>query len=129
MTEHWWSYHLNKWVDAKDSILQDLAKRLRDRNLFKTIKLTSSKDKIIELAAKEASALGYDPEYYVCLIEEKDKHRAKTEKAPNVLLDTGEVIEANKIDPTIDNIISRPVTKRTWLAVPEEVKVKLGRLR
>ena len=129
MTEHWWMYHVNNWVKSEDKILADLSKRLRDRNLFKTIKLTSSKDKIINTAKEKALELGYDPEYYICLIEEKDKHRGKTEKAPNVLLDTGEVVQANKIDPTIDNIISRPVTERTWLAVPKEVKDKLGRQR
>ncbi len=129
MTEHWWMYHVNNWVQSEDKILSDLAKRLRDRNLFKTIKLTSSKDEVIKLAKEQATELGYDPEYYICLIEEKDKHRGKKEKAPNVLLDTGEVVKANKIDPTIDNIISRPTTERTWLAVPKEVKEKLGRQR
>ena len=129
MTEHWWMYHVNNWVHSEDKILKDLAKRLRDRDLFKTIKLKSSNDEVIESAKRTAKELGFNPEYYVCLIEEKDKHRGKTEKAPNVLLETGEIIEANKVDPTIDNIISRPVTKRTWLAVPKEVKEKLGRTR
>ena len=72
MTESWWMYHLNNWTTCSDTILKDLALRLRDRKLFKTIKLESDQDAIIEQARNISSKMGYDPRYYISVIEEKD---------------------------------------------------------
>ena len=129
MTEHWWSYHLNKWTYSSDSILKDLSLRLRDRKLFKTIRLESSKDQIVEKAKTVSKELGFDPNYYVCLIEEKDKHRGKKEETPKVILDSGNIVNATEVDPTIDAIMSRKPAERAWLSVPKEVKAALGRAR
>ena len=133
MNEYWWYYHVSRWCSAADPILSDLAKRLRDRRLFKTIRLnqadSSSSQTLIERAKEASRALGLDPRYYVNVIDEKDKHRGKTEQPPMAALDSGEILPVTVIEPMIDQIMRRPSFTRTWLAVPREIKEKLGRSR
>ncbi len=142
MNEHWWSYHLHRWCAANDAILSDLSTRLRDRVLFKTIRLESDRssrsksnekqkefDFIFQQAKEICEELGLDPEYYLTLIEEKDKHRGKTEAPPLALLETGEVLPVTEVEPMIEQIMKRIPAVRSWLAVPSEVKQRLGRLR
>ena len=138
MTESWWQYHIERWSDSKDQILSDLSSRLRDRRLFKTIRLeegaghaidAGTMAKLVEDAKEIAIALGYDPKYYVNIVQEKDKHRGKTEEPPMVLLDNGEIVPVTVIEPIIDQILKRTATTRSWLAVPKSVKEKLGRHR
>jgi HD superfamily phosphohydrolase len=137
MTEPWWYYHINAWCRSTDPILSDLAHRLRDRRLFKTIRVEtgpggSREADVSELIARARTFCeeeGFDPDYYVTLIEEKDKHRGKAEEAPLALLDTGEVLPVTEVEPMIDQIMKRSTTSRTWLAVPARIKEKLGRLR
>ena len=132
MTESWWGYHIEKWCSSSDSILADLASRLRDRRLFKTIRLPSSSEQASSLqrdaiALLESSKL--DPEYYFSIIDEADNHRAKTEEPPIVLLDTGEITPVTEVEPLIAQILARKNTSRRWMAVPEAIKIALGVLR
>ena len=137
MTETWWSYHVAMWCQAKDKILADLATRLRDRRLFKTMRLEGPKGSdqdernqhLLQQAQTEASTLGYPPRYYVWTIKEKDKHRQKTEQLPMVALESGGTLPVTAIEPLIDQIMKRPPLTRRWLAVPAEVKAHLGRTR
>lgn len=142
MNEHWWSYHLHRWCGANDTILSDLSTRLRDRVLFKTIRLDADRsseenrqekqkefDFILKQAKEISQELGLDPQYYVTLIEEKDKHRGKSEAPPLALLETGEVLPVTEVEPMIGQIMKRVPAVRSWLAVPSEVKQRLGRLR
>jgi hypothetical protein len=131
MTESWWQYHIDAWCSATDPILKDLAIRLRDRRLLKTIRLDDEKDPedFLNSAREIASDLGYDPDYYVILIQEKGKHGAKVEDVPLVLLDNGQVVPATEIEPMINDIMKRASSRSSWLAVPEDVKQKLGRVR
>ncbi len=131
MTESWWQYHIDSWCCAEDPILKDLSLRLRDRRLLKTIRLDDEADpeQFLATARDIASNMGYDPEYYVILIREKGKHRAKSEDVPLVLLDNGTVVPATEIEPMIHDIMKRAASRSSWLAVPAEVKQKIGRLR
>lgn len=129
MNEHWWSYHLAKWTECSDSILSDLSKRLRDRRLFKTIRLQDENDPVIEEAKKVAKTLGFEPEYYLNIVNEMDAHRGKKEESPKILLENGAIVPATETEPLIAQIMSRPAVARSWLAVPTEVKEKIGRKR
>ncbi len=131
MTEQWWGYHLQRWCSAKDSVLRDLSCRLRDRQLFKTIRLedSGSLEGLISKTKAIASKLGFDPEYYVALIDELDAHRGKAEPPPMVLRDNGKIVPATEIEPLIAQLLARPDRARRWLAVPKEVKEALGRVR
>jgi len=137
MTESWWTYHLHRWCNAHDQVLADLAQRCRTRRLPKTIRLSAQDEEnnneqtcaLIEQVKHIAGELGYPPRYYVATIEEKDKHRQKAETVPLVMLDTGEIVPATAVEPMIDQLMRRPQASRRWLAVPAEVKQKLGRIR
>ena len=136
MTEYWWAYHLSRWRMCSDPILKDLSSRLLFRQLFKTIRLNSApsnlskEDKeLTDRATDISETLGFNPRYYVHIISEKDKHRLKHETPPMVLLDNGNIVLASSIEPMIDQIVKRTDTERSWLAVPKEVKQKIGRLR
>ena len=133
MTDSWWNYHLAAWCKSSDTVLRDLASRLRNRCLFKTVRLSSpdsARDaELLQQANAAAERLGFDPRYYVTRIGNPDTHRRHSEKAPLVLLDTGELVEVTQAEPLISSLLQRPSSTREWLAVPEEVKTQLGRLR
>ncbi len=132
MTEPWWNYHIEKWGDSGDEVLCDLARRLRDRKLFKTIRLDVDDvdaDAVIAQAKTLAEQGGFDPEYYVAVVEESDKHRKNLEEPPLVLLDSGTICPVTEVEPMIAQIMERSFTSRRWLAVPEEIKQQLGRFR
>ena len=76
-----------------------------------------------------ASSLGYDPDYYVAIIDDQDKHRGKNEEAPKVLLDNGTIVSALQVKPLIRKLFEKGTNERVWLVVPKEVKDKLGRVR
>ena len=132
MSESWWGYHLEKWCLSSDNILSDLAARLRDRLLFKTVRLPKDKQQANSLIADAKSllsSLGLDPKYYFAIIDEIDAHRASTESPPYVLLDTGEISPVTEVEPLIAQIIKRKGSLRRWMAIPEAVKQSLGVLR
>lgn len=133
MTESWWGYHLNLWCNSKDPVLSDLATRLRDRELFKTVRInneTSTDEKdLLTKALEITKELGLDPRYYVTTVDDADTHRGKTESAPLVLLDNGDLIPVNQVEPIVEHILGSERKNRRWLAVPKEVKKRLGRLR
>lgn len=141
MRESWWNYHVEQWTNSRDSILSDLATRLRDRVLFKTIRVetkaaesgqTEEQSKLTELldrAKSVAADLGYDPEYYVSIIDSSDTHRGLDETAPMVLLDSGEAVPVTMVEPMIAQIMERSSPRRVWIVVPKSVKEKMGRIR
>lgn len=128
MDESWWQYHLEHWCSSSDPILSDLALRLRDRRLFKTVRVNGEKN-FLEKVNQVATALGFDPRYYVNLVDLSDKHRKNDESAPLVLLENGELVPITDVEPLVAEILKRPENRKSWLAVPEEVKNKLGRKR
>lgn len=129
MTESWWRYHLERWSECGDSILRDLTLRFTQRNLFKTVRFTTEESHLREKAVTIAQELGYDPRYYVCRIDNSDRHRGKKEDVPLVLLDDGKIVPVTQIEPLIAKLLERPETIRSWLAVPKEIKERLGRSR
>ncbi len=134
MTEQWWGYHIEQWCESADTVLKDLALRMRDRRLFKTVRLSeedgaeanaSFAERVQGIAAKQ----GFDPRYYVTPVEDADAHRGKSEPAPMVLLDDGRIVPATDVEPLIAQLMARPAKKRRWIAVPKSVKDELGRSR
>src|SRR5690606_7033512 len=107
--ESWWNYHLSHWCTSEDNIIKDLALRLRDRKLLKTINLPLNESreldkeslKLIEQAKKACFDQGMDPNYYCLLVQEKDKHLGKSETPPKVLREDGSLIDAKEVEPLI----------------------------
>jgi hypothetical protein len=140
MTESWWSYHVTQWGQSKDPVLSDLALRLKQRRLFKTIRLTPENGSDSEQARQENESLvaeasriakveGFDPRYYVSVIGNRDKHRTKVEELPPAILDNGELAELTDVEPLVKTLLANSGSDRKWLAVPEIVKDRLGRVR
>ena len=132
MSESWWGYHLEKWCSSSDTILADLSSRLRDRSLFKTVRLPKDEQEaksLIDDAKSLLSSLELDSRYYFAIIDEVGSHRAAAESPPYVLLDTGEIAPVTEVEPLIAQIIERKGSLRRWIAVPEQVKQSLGVLR
>lgn len=134
MTEFWWSYHLENWSsNSSDQILKDLATRMQHRKLFKTVRLPENSPKssseLEQLAKETASSLGFEPNYYVGKIGSLNQESLSFETPPGVLLDNGNIKPASEVEPLIAQLSKRPKRGLSWLAVPEEVKVKMGRVR
>jgi uncharacterized protein len=129
MVEPWWGYHLRRWQEAEDKILADLASRLVNRNLFKTVRVADSDDlqKMEALARKELEKLGLDPSYYLFIIESKETFKKDQQHSPKVLREDGDIVSLWDIDP-IFKMLER-ADKARWLVIPAEVKIKLGRSR
>ncbi|MCC6955064.1 MAG: HD domain-containing protein [Deltaproteobacteria bacterium] len=129
MSEGWWSYHVERWCETHDNILADLAQRLRDRRLLKTVRLEAGDTSLVRRATEVAAQLGLDPRYYVLEVSNADRHRGKSEELPRVLLDSGHLVEVTDVEPLIAELLQRSDRTRSWIAVPKEVKEKLGRIR
>ena len=132
MRESWWRYHLSCWVTGGDSILRDLSDRLLHRRLFKTIRCPSNAS--MEVLTKEArqalDKLGLDPRYYLHEISAGDVHSGDTRQSMLVQLDDGRVITLSEADPMFKAVVSDDrLSRRSWIAVPKEVKVALGHAR
>lgn len=132
MCENWWGYHIGRWCNCDDTILSDLSSRLRDRRLFKTVRLPSDKgqaDSLLQDAKALLESTGLDPKYYLSVINEADAHREKEEEPPFLLLDTGEIAPVTEVEPLIAQILARKDSSRRWLAIPAETKRSLGVIR
>lgn len=133
MTEEWWGYHVSQWCHSKDQVLADLAGRLRDRRLFKTIRLVGDNaydEDLIKRAESTARELGFDPRYYVGSTSEPSfSENAESEHMPAVLRDDGSLVPVEKIEPLVSALGKRGGGSRSWLMVPKIVKEKLGRAR
>lgn len=139
VTESWWRYHLNLWCDCGDAVLADLSRRLRDRRLFKTVRLRTGTEtgagadrleqKIVADAQAHAQAEGSDPRYYVSVVNDSDRHRKDIESPPMVLLDNGEIVPVTEVEPIIAELLRPAPQSKRWLVVPKTVKEKLRRIR
>ncbi|MBX7144128.1 MAG: HD domain-containing protein [Oligoflexia bacterium] len=132
MREAWWRYHLLRWSQESDRILKDLSSRLLERRLFKTIRLSSeaSSKAIRERAEELARQADFDPRYYVHPISTLDVHQSDYEKSMLVQMDDGSIRELHQADPLLTSLLKESHShQRTWLAVPAEIKQKLGKDR
>jgi len=129
MTEPWWGYHLEQWCSSKDQILGDLARSLRDRRLFKTVRVEEEDSDLESRAQVIAKELGLDPRYYVTKTSFADTHRIKGEELPRVELDSGKLKPIGEVESLIGQLVARSSKRRVWLAVPKEIKQRLGRTR
>lgn len=132
MREGWWRYHLQCWTTSSDSILADLSKRLLNRELLKTIRIRSIDDEaqLLDEARAIASSCGYDPEYYVHVASSMDVHTGDSAQSLSVVLDDGRVRSLGDSDPLFCALVEEEgLYRKRWIALPYEVKEKMGRTR
>lgn len=139
MTENWWGYCVERWSECPDEILADLSRRLRDRELLKTLRINDEEliaaDHDVSktttyLKAKELCIeLGMDPRYYVTVVDSSDRHRSTEDQAPFVLLDSGRVCPVTEVEPLVASLLDRPERHKVWVALPKKVKALMGKSR
>jgi hypothetical protein len=121
-----------RWAQSTDPVLRDLSDRILHRRLFKTIRIDEQhKRELSDKSVEEClQKLGFDPRYYLHEISTADVHAGDTRQSIMVQLDTGEISTLSETDPLFQAMVSvTKFSKRSWLALPKEVKVELGRLR
>ena len=132
MREPWWRYHLMQWMESEDSILSDLCSRLINRRLFKTIRVRDNEDiNLLKCDAKSTlEKMGLDPKYYLHQITTQDVHSGDFRQSMLVLMDDGRIRHLTDAEPLFNSMVKETGTsKKTWLALPQEVKNVLGRER
>jgi HD superfamily phosphohydrolase len=128
---------LAAWEHARDPILADLASRLRNRRLGKTIELlgaqttTDGAAKALEIAREVAIARGFDPAYYVALDVAGDGHgEARTEATVRaheaedplqVVVGDGRVVPLSSVSSLLAALERAPI-RRVRLIVPDEIR-------
>lgn len=132
MRESWWRYHLMQWSEGKDKILSDLSSRLLNRRLFKTVRLREDENisGLRTSAQKALSDTGYDEKYYLHEVSTQDVHSGDSKQSMLVLMDDGRVRQLTEAEPLFASMVKESATaKKTWFAIPEEAKAKMGRDR
>lgn len=120
MRESWWKYHVFKWAtEENDQIIKDLASRILNRRLFKTVRSINK----IEEAREILNSLNLPPEYYLFTIKTHDT--GDTGHAMPVLYENGEIRKLADADPLYKALVSGSVLKE-WLVMPQEVKRRLS---
>ncbi|MCI5066170.1 HD domain-containing protein [bacterium] len=132
MREPWWRYHLMRWAEDEDQIVQDLAHRLLHRSLLKTVRILSE-DNREELFAEARQCVldaGYDPKYYLHRFRLTHMHRGDSKQALMVQQDDGKLIPLSKAEPLFEQLVAETeAPHREWIALPAEAKAILGRER
>lgn len=132
MRESWWRYHLMRWSEDNDPILADLSNRLLNRKLFKTVRIRSGDNKIQlhAQAEKALSDLGLDPSYYLHEISTVYVHESDFRQSILVSYDDGTIRSLGDAEPLYDEITQESELRvKSWLALPAEAKIVLGRAR
>ncbi len=132
MREYWWRYHLAMWCHETDAILADLCGRLLNRRLFKTVRVHEDEciDNLVEQARQASHACGYDPDYYVHVICNTETLTGESQQSMSVLMDDGRVCQLSEADPLFGSLVRESGSSmRRWIAMPQEVKTRMGRPR
>jgi HD superfamily phosphohydrolase len=131
MTESWWRYHVSRWAVGKDSILADLSQRLLHRKLFKTVRVENPATKeLLHKAEETLRTLSMDPTYYLHEISTADMHAGDSRQSMLVQLEDGSVITLGQADPLFQAMaMDSRLSKKTWIALPQEAKRSLGYTR
>jgi len=132
MRESWWKYHLMQWSSDSDQILADLSNRLLQRRIFKTIRVRAD-DNIEQLSEEiEKSVInsGFNPKYYQHHLTHTYMHRGDDRQSLLVMHDDGSTTSLKEAEPLFDALLQETeIYNKSWIAVPEEVKQRLGRTR
>lgn len=127
MREHLFWYHLERWKVAQDKILADLASRILDRRLLKTIALTEKNRAALRIKTEDAvRACGFDPNYYLFETATRDVTHKDFGTFLRVQLESGELRSATEFSHVLRALESNnTVVEERWVALPEEARKKV----
>ena len=118
-----------RWRQGEDRILADLASRLLDRKLLKTVRVSAAADPAALLTRARAAVeqAGYDPRYYLHEISTFDMQAGDLEQSMAVLLDNGTTRRLTDADPLFNTLLRETKSGlKRWIAMPQEAKVLLA---
>ncbi|MDJ0624845.1 MAG: HD domain-containing protein [Candidatus Caenarcaniphilales bacterium] len=112
--------HLKSWKKrAKDYILQDLASRLLDRNLFQSVRVDTIRKKDIENVVYK---LGLEKSKYYCLIRECKEFQYGDKKKPILVEKNGKVKELSKVSSVAAALINKSKELDIeWMFYPKDL--------
>lgn len=128
MLEYRTNYHLDEWRQSSDSILADLSRRILDRDLFKSIKISEfeqSEDELFYEVKLLAEREGFDPQYFVGRIEGKNVMKKDLHAFPRILRSDKSVVSIGDIDAPIRATLKGSPMSESYLFMPKEVRNKL----
>jgi uncharacterized protein len=117
-------YHLQRWQAHDDGVLADLARRYRDRDIFKTLDLTARSEAeraaIVEQVRARSRMQGFDPDYYVRLRLALSRGYTLYQRGINLQMPEG-LRDISELSPLVKTL-SEPM-QRAWLIYPREVSL------
>lgn len=119
---------LRVWSTHHDPILADLASRFLGRKLLVTLPVPAkAKLKILKKARLAAQKAGYDPDYYVSLLDTKLSPYPNDipSRVPEVLVSTDGKIRRGSEDSDVIKFFSGITLERSFICLPREVRGKL----
>lgn len=127
--ESWWNYHLMRWQDiGNPDIVRDLADRLINRKLFKTIGHSEKAEAHLRSLIADA---GLNPDYYLHIISTKSIADGDAKDSLKVISSNRDTVShtneetlrnasLSEVDPLFSSLQKIPLKK--WLLVPKEIK-------
>jgi uncharacterized protein len=121
-------YHIQRWCESVDEILQDLCLRYRDRNLFKAKNINHLDDASQQLFCHQAIKIlkqrGWNPNYYAGIQTSTTRGYTLYQRGIKVLTAEG-ICDVSDLSPLVQTL-SQP-TLRAWLIYPREIEQDLFR--
>lgn len=122
MVEGWWQYHLMRWAQSEDVILQQLSGRVLRREPFKKFKSDPNVEG--ELRGR-AERMGLDPSYFVLSVPATSvKLHKDLETAIKVLKSDGSVVSLVEYSPLMSAFDTlKTLEVPPFLAAPEDLLI------
>lgn len=119
-------YHIQRWCEATDPILQDLCTRYRDRNLFKAKNISHlsppERDALFHQARQLLGATHPAPDYYVGLQFATTRGYTLYQRGIVVQTESG-LTEMSELSPLVQTL-TQPL-QRAWLIYPRDIEAAL----
>jgi uncharacterized protein len=116
------NYHLQRWCDHPDQILQDLSRRCRDRDLLKcrdiSDRTTEKQTQLLAEIRNQVAAAGLEPNYYSTL--ETSMMRGYTLYQRGIKVKVGRELQDISEISSLVKSLTQP-RQRVWLIYPREI--------
>ena len=116
------NYHLQTWCDHPDPILQDLARRNRDRILLKCLELSGTSKEhqqaLLSQVRTRVESMGVAPDYYAGIRQSTTSGYTLYQRGIKVKVND-RLERINQMSPLVQSL-TQPVQK-VWLIYPREI--------
>lgn len=121
------AYHLQRWQQHPDPILADLCRRFVDRDLFKTLDVTTltpeHQQSLLREVRQQLEYLGFDAKYYSGLETTHSSGYTLYQHGIKLQTEAG-LHEISDLSPLVQTL-TQP-WQRSWLIYPREIAMKVS---